>query len=353
MTISPGGRVVTWGYSYQLGDLTGITPMPPLPRGFVGAGSNRSAINDNGDQAHMLVSTSSQNLRYPFRLSRGGTWQQISSAGSGNLSASVIGSIHNAQDVTFTVPSTAMIAAGPAGTGQSLSTLVSPDYPGVSVGGGVGAIAFRVEGATLATRTLDRTRGTLANYVIPSVGPPPNQAPVARFTYSCNNSTRACSFNGSTSRDDVGITSYRWTFGDGSTGTGVTAAHTYAAAGSYPVALTVTDGAGLTNAVTQTVTLTSTTTNLPPVASWSATCLPAPAHQCTLNGTASRDPDGSIVANRWTRSNRKLLSNLAIATVTFEVSGTRTFTLTVTDNTSATNALTKSVVVPFGRGSMT
>lgn len=462
--ISPAGKVVTWSYSYQLGDLTSITAMPPLPRGFVGAGSNGSAINDNGDQAHMLVSTSTQNLRYPFRLSRGGTWQQMSSAGSGSLSASGIGAINNAQDVTFTVLSTAMIAAGPAGTGQSLSTLVSPAYPGTSLGGagamnnagqilasayigrsprlvklvpttpcvgnclvvsrfamvgrfvqdpqfpgscfqggkmyntttttltitdengvplpnvtvrgrymddywtdkpvtgttnasgvvavthtglcGVGAIAFLVEGATLGTRTLDRTRGTLANYVIPSVGPPPNQPPVARFTYSCSTSTRACSFNGSTSSDDVGITSYKWTFGDGSSGTGATPSHTYASAGAYPVTLTVTDGAGLTHAVTHTVTIGSTTTNLPPVAAWSATCLPAPAHQCTLNGTASRDPDGSIVAYRWTRSNGKLLSNLAVATVTFEVSGTRTFTLTVTDNKGATNSLTKSVVVP-------
>lgn len=53
----------------------------------------------------------------------------------------------------------------------------------------------------------------------------------------------------------VGLT-YGWNFGDGSTATGVTAAHTYAAAGSYQVTLTVVDATGSTSSLSQTVPVT-------------------------------------------------------------------------------------------------
>ncbi len=50
--MSPGGKVVTWSHWYQLGTPASVLPLPATPSGFVGAGSNGSAINDAGDQAH-------------------------------------------------------------------------------------------------------------------------------------------------------------------------------------------------------------------------------------------------------------------------------------------------------------
>ncbi len=51
-----------------------------------------------------------------------------------------------------------------------------------------------------------------------------------------------CSFDASASSDpDGSVDGYAWDFGDGQTGTGETATHTYPAAGDYPVTLTVTD----------------------------------------------------------------------------------------------------------------
>jgi PKD repeat protein len=210
---------------------------------------------------------------------------------------------------------------------------------------GVGAIAFLVDKATLGTRTLDRTRGVLSTWQIPIFGWPSNQPPVAAFTSSCNSTTRACSFNGTGSTDDVGIVSYGWTYGDGTTGTGPTPSHTYAAAGSYPVTLKVTDGGGLTNSLTKTVTL-STGTNKPPVAAWTVSCQAVPAHVCTFNGTGSRDPDGSIVGYRWSNAAGTTLSTLATFTRTFSRSMTVTWTLTVTDNGGKTGKLTKAFTVP-------
>lgn len=55
------------------------------------------------------------------------------------------------------------------------------------------------------------------------------------------------SFDGSLSKDNFGIKSYTWDFGDGSTGEGKTAEHTYSKAGTYTVMLTAADESGNTD----------------------------------------------------------------------------------------------------------
>lgn len=73
---------------------------------------------------------------YPFRLPNGGTWQQISFSGTGHLTTYGLGSINPARDVSLTVQSTGMIAAGPTGLAQPLAPLLSPAYKGATIGGG-------------------------------------------------------------------------------------------------------------------------------------------------------------------------------------------------------------------------
>ncbi len=63
-------------------------------------------------------------------------------------------------------------------------------------------------------------------------------------------------FDASGSSDDVGIFSYEWDFGDGTTGTGVNPTHVYSAPGTYTVTLTVTDHAGQSVQTTHTIEVT-------------------------------------------------------------------------------------------------
>ncbi|MFN2315719.1 MAG: S8 family serine peptidase [Gemmatimonadales bacterium] len=79
-----------------------------------------------------------------------------------------------------------------------------------------------------------------------------NTAPIANFSSSCTDLT--CQFTDA-STDDVGIVSWAWEFGDNNTSTLQHPSHTYASGGPYSVKLTVTDGGGLTNSTTKSVTV--------------------------------------------------------------------------------------------------
>lgn len=79
---------------------------------------------------------------------------------------------------------------------------------------------------------------------IPGILPPTNQPPHADAGPSQSaNVGEIVAFNGSSSSDpDGNILTYLWDFGDGQTGSGANAMHTYNTAGNYAVSLTVSDG---------------------------------------------------------------------------------------------------------------
>jgi PKD repeat protein len=81
-----------------------------------------------------------------------------------------------------------------------------------------------------------------------------NVPPVANFSFTTNG--LVATFTDSSTDSDGTIASRAWTFGDGGTSTATNPSHTYAAAGTYSVALKVTDNGGATNTKTTSVTVT-------------------------------------------------------------------------------------------------
>jgi PKD repeat protein len=82
-----------------------------------------------------------------------------------------------------------------------------------------------------------------------------NQAPTATFTSSCTN--LACSFTDTSTDPDGTIASRTWDLGNGQTSTAANPNVTYAAGGTYPVTLKVTDNGGATATTTKNVTVTA------------------------------------------------------------------------------------------------
>ena len=121
---------------------------------------------------------------------------------------------------------------------------------------------FASAGTFTATLTVTDSAGktdTESTPIIVSPPPPANIPPSASFSTlpSQGGAPLTISFDGSASSDQDGtITSYSWSFGDGHTGTGKTAHHTYTAATSYLVSLQVTDDKGARSApLARTITV--------------------------------------------------------------------------------------------------
>lgn len=82
-----------------------------------------------------------------------------------------------------------------------------------------------------------------------------NTPPVANFSFTTSN--LVASFTDSSTDSDGTIATRSWNFGDGQTSTAANPSHTYAAAGTYSVSLSVTDNSGASNSTTKSVTVTS------------------------------------------------------------------------------------------------
>ena len=169
--------------------------------------------------------------------------------------------------------------------------------------------------------------------------PPPNTPPVAAFTSTATVLT--ATFDASGSADpDGSVASYSWNFGDGTTGTGATPSHTYTATGTYTVALTVTDNGGATTTVSHPVSVTAP--NVVPTAAFGTT---VSGVQVTVDGSGSTDTDGTIVSYAWDFGDGTTGTGVTPPTHTYGADGTYTISLTVTDNSGATGAVTHGVSV--------
>jgi len=117
------------------------------------------------------------------------------------------------------------------GSASTASALVSNVKPYLTSTGNEAGIQETNSGGMLALQQILVVEYTAA-------------APTAAFTWSPDSPDKGTSVSFDGSASSGSITSYAWTFGDGNTGSGVTASHTYATAGDKTVRLTVTGPGG-------------------------------------------------------------------------------------------------------------
>jgi PKD repeat protein len=187
-----------------------------------------------------------------------------------------------------------------------------------------------------------------------------NHAPSASFTISANpaKTATALTFDASASKDtDGSIAKYEWDLdGDGTFETTTTTpkvTHSYAAEGTYNVRLRVTDNGGATDLSVQTLTIIN---NQPPTASFTITPESAIKNEAiAFNGSASKDPDGSISKYEWDFDGNGTYESSSgtspTTTHTYPTPGNYTVGLRVTDNGGKTATTTRPVTVSSGEPS--
>jgi PKD repeat protein len=163
-----------------------------------------------------------------------------------------------------------------------------------------------------------------------------NAAPTAEFTVSCT--ARTCAVDSSASTDPDGtLASSEWDFGDGATDTGTMVSHSYAADGSYPIRLTVTDDSGASATLERQVTVTGAA----PIAAFTASCTDL---TCTVDASSTQAGTAPITGYSWDFGDGGTGSGVA-TTHTYSTSGVYTVTLTVTDADGKTGSTTRTVTV--------
>lgn len=109
------------------------------------------------------------------------------------------------------------------------------------------------------------TDSAAVEVVVPTTPPTPGNPPTAVIkVVSVVNLTVKLSGEDSTPAQGTVISSYAWSFGDGTTGTGVSVTHSYAKNGTYKVTLTVTDRDGGKDSTSVEIKVSSTSPPPPP-----------------------------------------------------------------------------------------
>ena len=264
------------------------------------------------------------------------------SGATASTSTSVTVVANKAPTASFTAtPSGLTVAVDAAASTDQDGTIRSYAWTfgdGASDTGSTASHRYAAEGTYTVELTVTDDQGATATTTRSvTVTRPANQPPTASFT--SGSSFLTASFDGRGSSDPDGtIASYAWTFGDGSSDTGATASHTYAASGSYDVTLTVTDDRGGIASVTKSVTVAA---NAAPTARFTSSTNRLVA---SFDATGSTDPEGPVASYAWDFGDGTTGTG-ATPTRTYAADGTYTVRLTVTDAAGATDTTSSSVTV--------
>jgi subtilisin family serine protease len=194
-------------------------------------------------------------------------------------------------------------------------------------------------------------------------GGPSNQPPQANYTVTCQSAVTPsyCILDGTSSTDDNGLgnLSFAWTNDGGRPSkTGQTTKFFWSSPGGYPntfnVTLTVTDGGGLSHAITKQVVIPpvgAPPSNLPPTADFTITCQTATTpHTCTVDASPSTDDGGfGNLSFTWTNNvgrPAKTGTSTTYKRVTWPYPNTFDVTLTALDSGGLSHSITKTVAIP-------
>lgn len=162
-----------------------------------------------------------------------------------------------------------------------------------------------------------------------------NGTPLANFKSSCPSNT--CNFTNTSGDPGGSISASLWDFGDGTTSTATSPAHTYAGPGTYRVTLRATDNGGAVN--WQSMPVVVNTSNVNPFSSFVF-----PATGLTVNFTDFSTDNGSIIARFWEFGDGAT-STTQNPSHTFPATGSYVVNLTVTDNLGAMHTRSRLISV--------
>lgn len=290
-----------------------------------------------------------------------------------SLPASLVG-VSSAEDLTLSYPSgkhdgldAVIVPPGPPSPPPAVEVVTTSEVKGVVLPytvrrwvtldpGGTGDDLRRLEVRIEWTenRIAERSFSLKSVWYPGGLGtdPPANNAPVinsAAATPPAGSVGTLFSFTASAFDPDADGLSFNWQFGDGATGAGSTATHTYGAPGIYSALVVVQDTRGGSLSSTFNVTVAALTNNAPTAAFTitSATTGAAP-FTATVNGAASSDPDGDALTYLWDWGDGTTGTGVN-AGHQYTGAGSHLITLTVTDTSGATStSASQSVVVTGG-----
>jgi PKD repeat protein len=185
--------------------------------------------------------------------------------------------------------------------------------------------------------------GTTTNSV--TVTAATQNAPTASFVFSPG-SPGAVVYNATQSTPGSGrtIAAYSWNFGDGTTGTGVTASKVFSQAGTYNVTLTVTDDIGQTGTATRAVTVAGPGSGgVFPSFTFSPNN-PAVNQLIFFNASSSTAPS-AITSYVWDFGDGTSATGVTPAGKSYTVKGNYVVRLTITDSAGRTGSTTQTVPV--------
>jgi RHS repeat-associated protein len=192
---------------------------------------------------------------------------------------------------------------------------------------------------TVSLTVTDASGGTNTANTTAMVNALPGANPGGPYT---GNVGQTIAFNGTGSTSPTGdaLTTYTWNFGDSSTGTGATPTHSYAAAGTYTVALTVTDTTGGTSSASTTATVAAL-----PTASVGGPYTGSVNQAVTFNATGSMAPTGQTLTSYAWNFGDNTTGTGATTTHTYTTAGTFQVSVTVTDTTGGTNTASTTATI--------